>query len=241
MTITTGDLTTTAAKHVVKAIREGLGVNAADANSILLCCMWHMPCVEKGEDLRGIEARVRPGTSLGTKDACFDLFLNGSWKGAYRTGHVATKRLGYVDEAYDDAMKMAVRGEIASITASAAPARIDYHKQREERIAAGRAGEIMGVITAYEQHPMDLGCVRIDMRADDGETYVLAVVPIMGNSPAGTLSMVREKVGARYRVLWVRAPEFCADYDIGSIRTEEMGDEMVVDFFFEAPAARMAA
>ena len=227
MTITTAQLTATATKHVAKAIREGLGVNAAEAGSILRM-MWHMTCVEAGEDLRGIEARVRKGTQPGAKNACFDLFLDGNWKGAYLTGHVAVRRLNEVDEAMEQAATFAVR----SLLIPTAP-KVDYRNQRDEREAAGRAGEFVGTVWACEPHPMDEGCARIDMLGDDGETYVLAVVPIMGNSAADNLAFAREKVGRRFRIAWTRAPEFGADYDIGSIRTEAMEDEMVADFFYE--------
>jgi len=228
MTITTSQLTATATKHVLKAIRQGLGVNAAEAGSIMLCSMWHMTCVELGEDLRGIEARVRKGTLAGAKNACFDLFLDGSWKGTYRTGHVAVRRINEVDEAMEQAATFAVR----SLLIPTAP-KVDYRRQREEREAAGRTGEFVGTVWACEAHPMDEGCARIDVLGDDGETYVLAVVPIMGNSAAENLAFAREKVGRRFRIVWTRAPEFGADYDIGSVRTEAMEDEMVADFFFE--------
>jgi hypothetical protein len=227
MTITTADLTLTARKHVEKAIRTGLGVNAADAAAVVRH-MWHMTCVEKGEDLRGVEARVRKGTALGATDACFDLFLDGNWKGAYRTGHVAVRRLNEVDEAMEQAALFAVRG----LVAGAAP-KTDPRAERDAREAAGRAGEFVGVVYACEPHPMDEGCARIDAIGDDGETRVLAVVPIMGSTGAENLAFAREKVGRRFRVVWTRAPEFGADYGIGSVRTEAMGDEMVVDFLFE--------
>lgn len=228
--MTTSKLTATAAKHIVRAIREGLGINAMDAKRIYDIHIYHLTFVEEGEDLRGIEARVRPGTPIGTTDACFDLFLDGTWKGAFRTGSAATRRAGYVDEAMEEARMFAVRGAVSGM----AP-KIDYGAQQRERLASGRAGDIVGTVWACEEHPMDMGCVRIDVLSDAGETHVLAVVPIMGNSPADTMKMVREKVGQRLRLSWVRAPEFCDDYEISSLRTEAMEDEMVVDFFLEAP------
>lgn len=228
MSITTADLTATARKHVIRAIRTGLGVTLENAARIFDISMWHMSCVEKGEDLRGIEARVRKGTEIGAKNACFDLFLDGNWKGAYLTGSVAIRRLNEVDAAMEDASMFAVR----SLLTSGAP-KIDYRRQRAEREDAGRTGEIVGTVWDCEPHPMDEGCARIDVLGDDGETYVLAVVPIMGNSAADNLAFAREKVGRRFRIVWTRAPEFGADYEIGSIRTEAMGDEMVADFFYE--------
>ncbi|MFZ3482007.1 hypothetical protein [Sphingomonas sp. 3-13AW] len=222
--MTTSQLTATAGKHIVQAVREGLGVNATDAKFIF-DTMHHLPFIEKGEDLRGIEARVRKGTSVGTRDACFDLFLNDKWKGAFRTGSVATRRAHFIDEA----MELVLRDEITG-----PPSKVDYTAQHREREAAGRSGEITGTIWACEPHPMDDGCVRIDVLSDEGETYVLAVIPIMNNSAMQTLEFAREKVGKRLRILWVRAPEFCADYEIGSVRTAAMEDEMIADFFLPA-------
>jgi len=229
-TMTTSDLTATAAKHIVKAIREGLGLSAGRAKYVYDLCMYHLHFVEPGEDLRGIEARVRPGTPIGTERACFDLFLDGSWKGSFLTGTVKTGRAGYVDEAMEQARIYAVRGKISGI----AP-KIDYGALQRERLAVGRAGDVIGTVWACERHPMDTGCARIDVLSDDGETHVLAVVPIMGNTAQENYEFAREKVGQRLRMSWVRAPEFCADYEIGNGRTAAMEDEMVVDFFLEAP------
>lgn len=230
ISMTTSQLTATAAKHIVRAIREGLGVNAMNAKRIYDIHVYHLTFVEPGEDLRGIEARVRPGTPIGTTNACFDLFLDGTFKGAFKTGSVATRRLGHVDEAMEQARMFAVRDAVSGI----AP-KIDYAAQTRERVASGRAGDIVGTVWACEQHPMDMGCARIDVLSDEGETYVLAVVPIMGNTSQQNFEFAREKVGQRLRLSWVRAPEFCADYEIASLRTEAMEDEMVVDFFLEAP------
>jgi hypothetical protein len=228
--MTTSDLTATAAKHIVRAIRDGLGVSAMNARRIYDIHVYHLTFVEEGEDLRGIEARVRPGTPIGTTDACFDLFLDGSWKGAFRAGSVATRREGYVDEAMEQARMFAVRGAVSGM----AP-KIDYGAQARERVASGRAGDVIGTVWACERHPMDTGCARIDVLSDDGETYVLAVVPIMGNTAQQNFEFAREKVGQRLRMSWVRAPEFCADYEIGDACAAAMEDEMVVDFFLEAP------
>ena len=233
-TVTTADLTTTARKHIKNAIREGLGVNAADA-AYILNNMWHMSCLEPGEDLRGIEARVFKDTPIGTKNACFNLFLGNRWICAGRTGSVAVRRQNEVDEAMDQAFAY-IRGEIIQ------KPRIDYRAQRDAREEAGRAGEVVATVVSCEEHPVDPGCARIVVETRDGETLTMAVVPIMDNTGVQNLAFAREKVGEMFRIIWTRAPEFCGDYDVSPMRTEDMGDEMIVDFFLEAPfSARIAA
>lgn len=232
--MTTLELTETAGKHIVKAIRKGLGVNAQQAQSILDIHIYHLPFISEGEDLRGIEAVVRRNTPIGTADACFDLFLDGNWKGAFRTGSVRTRRENLVDEAMHEAMSLSTLSGVRGAVAGLAP-KVDHARQREERRAQGRLGEIVGTVWDCEQHPMNPSHARIDVRSDDGETYVLAVMPILGNTPAQNMAFAREKIGKRMRICWLRVPEFCEDYQLAESDAAGMEDEMVVDFFLDPP------